>query len=74
MSSLSVLMTPSTTFTQNGSMTNATFNFLLDTLMHEIEMHPHRDELIQLIREQQETTIATPFEIDTDKSSLSVIR
>jgi hypothetical protein len=22
--------------------------------MHEIEMHPHRDELIQLIREQQE--------------------
>jgi hypothetical protein len=26
----------------------------LDTLMHEIEMHPHRDELIQLIREQQE--------------------
>ena len=36
------------------SMTNATFNFLLDTLMHEIEMHPHRDELIQLIREQQE--------------------
>ena len=47
-------MMPSTTFTPNSSMTNATFNFLLDTLMHEIEMHPHRDELIQLIREQQE--------------------
>lgn len=33
-------------------MSKATFNFLLDTLMHEIEMHPHREELIKLLREQ----------------------
>ena len=33
-------------------MTEATFNFRLDTLMHEIEMHEHRDELIELLREQ----------------------
>ena len=33
-------------------MSKATFNFLLDTLLHEIEMHEHRDELIKLLREQ----------------------
>lgn len=33
-------------------MSEATFNFKLDTLMHEIEMHEHREELIQLLREQ----------------------
>lgn len=33
-------------------MSEATFNFRLDTLMHEIEMHPYREELIELIREQ----------------------
>ena len=33
-------------------MNQATWNFRLDTLMHEIENHPHKDELIQLIREQ----------------------
>ena len=33
-------------------MSKATFNFLLDTLLHEIEMHEHKDELIQLMREQ----------------------
>ena len=33
-------------------MNQATWNFRLDTLMHEIEMHEHKDELIQLIREQ----------------------
>ena len=32
--------------------TDATFNFRLDTLMHEIEMHEHRDELIKLLRDQ----------------------
>ena len=30
----------------------ATFNFRLDTLMHEIEMHQNREELIKLLREQ----------------------
>ena len=33
-------------------MSKATFNFLLDTLMHEIDMHEHREELIELLREQ----------------------
>ena len=31
-----------------------TFNFLLDTLMHEIEMHEHKDELVALLHEQQQ--------------------
>ena len=35
-------------------MTDATFNFRLDTLLHEIDMHEHRDELIALLREQVE--------------------
>lgn len=35
-------------------MSKSTFNFLLDTLMHEIEDHPHREELILLLREQVE--------------------
>ena len=35
-------------------MNQATWNFRLDTLMHEIEMHEHKDELIQLLREQVE--------------------
>ena len=33
-------------------MSEATFNFRLDTLMHEIEMHENREELIKLLREQ----------------------
>lgn len=32
--------------------TTATFNFRLDTLLHEIEMHEHREEVIQLLHEQ----------------------
>lgn len=32
--------------------TEATFNFRLDTLMHEIEMHEHREELIRILHEQ----------------------
>ena len=35
-------------------MNQTTWNFRLDTLMHEIEMHPYKDELIQLLREQIE--------------------
>ena len=31
---------------------DATFNFRLDTLLHEIEMHEHREEVIELLREQ----------------------
>lgn len=33
-------------------MTDATFNFRLDTLLHEIEMHDNREELIALLHEQ----------------------
>lgn len=33
-------------------MSKATFNFLLDTLLHEIELHPNKEELIELLREQ----------------------
>lgn len=33
-------------------MSQATWNFRLDTLMHEIEMHDHKDELIVLLQEQ----------------------
>lgn len=36
------------------TMSKATFNFLLDTLLHEIELHPNKDELIELLHEQQE--------------------
>ena len=33
-------------------MNQTTWNFRLDTLLHEIEMHKDRDELIQLLCEQ----------------------
>jgi hypothetical protein len=33
-------------------MSKATWNFRLDTLIEEINMHPHREELIKLLREQ----------------------
>lgn len=33
-------------------MTEATYNYLLDTLIEEVKMHPHRDELLQLVVEQ----------------------
>jgi len=33
-------------------MSEATFNFRLQTLLDEIEMHEHREELIMLIAEQ----------------------
>ena len=33
-------------------MSRATFNFRLDTLMHEIEMHEHKEELVLLLAEQ----------------------
>lgn len=33
-------------------MSEATFNFRLQTLLDEIEMHPHREELISLLAEQ----------------------
>jgi hypothetical protein len=33
-------------------MTEATFNFRLDTLIEEINMHPYREELLQLMVQQ----------------------
>jgi hypothetical protein len=33
-------------------MSNATFNFRLDTLIEEIKMHPNMQELISLMGEQ----------------------
>ena len=33
-------------------MKKATFNFRLQTLLDEIEMHEHREELIELMQEQ----------------------
>ena len=36
------------------TLTTATFNFRLDTLLHEIEMHDNREELIALLRDQVE--------------------
>jgi hypothetical protein len=33
-------------------MTEATYNFLLDTLIIEINDHPYREELLQLMQEQ----------------------
>ena len=42
----------STMHTQTSSMNQTTFNFRLVTLLDEIEMHEHKDELIKLITEQ----------------------
>lgn len=47
-------MSHSITSDHGQLMTTGTFNFLLDTLMHEIEMHEHRDELVTLLHEQQQ--------------------
>jgi hypothetical protein len=33
-------------------MSEATFNFLVDTLVEEVRMHPYYDELLQLIELQ----------------------
>lgn len=35
-------------------MTEATYNFLLDTLIEEVNMHPYREELLNLIADQLE--------------------
>ncbi len=33
-------------------MSEATFNFRLQTLLDEIEMHPHREEIVSLLAQQ----------------------
>jgi len=45
-------MMQSITHTHTSSMNQTTFNFLLTTLLDEIEMHEHKDELLQLMAEQ----------------------
>ena len=55
-------MIQSTTFTlQTSTMTDATFNFRLDTLIEEINMHPHKDEVIQLLHEQVMDDMQTQY-------------
>ncbi len=44
------------------TMTEATFNFRLDTLIDEIDMHPHKDEIIQLMYEQALDDLTTMYE------------
>jgi hypothetical protein len=42
-------------------MTEATYNFRLDTLIHEIELHPHREELLDLMVEQVFDEMSTQY-------------
>jgi hypothetical protein len=41
-----------TTLPLKKLMSEATFNFLVDTLVEEVRMHPYYDELLQLIELQ----------------------
>lgn len=43
-------------------MNDATFNFRLDTLIEEINMHPYKDEIIQLMHEQVIDDLTTTYE------------
>lgn len=45
-------------------MNDATFNFRLDTLIDEIDMHPHKDEIIQLMHEQVIDDLTTEYLTD----------
>jgi hypothetical protein len=45
-----------------STMTEATYNFRLDTLIHEIDMHPHKDELLYLMMEQAFDELTTNYE------------
>jgi len=42
-------------------MTEATYNYRLDTLIHEIELHPHREELLDLMVEQVFDEMSTQY-------------
>lgn len=43
-------------------MNDTTFNFRLDTLIDEIDMHPCKDEIIQLMHEQVIDDLTTKYE------------
>ncbi len=45
-------MKHSTDLQETTKMTRGTFNFLVDTLIHELEMHPHRKEIITIMQQQ----------------------
>jgi len=60
MSSLYVLTTHYTML--DLTMNDTTFQFRLDTLIDEIDMHPHKDEIIQLIHEQVIDDLTTKYE------------
>jgi hypothetical protein len=45
-------------------MNDATFNFRLDTLIDEIDMHPYKDEIIQLMHEQVIDDLTTEYLTD----------
>ena len=45
-------------------MNDATFNFRLDTLIDEINMHPYKDEIIQLLHEQVIDDLTTEYLTD----------
>jgi hypothetical protein len=47
--------------TTPSKMTEATYNFRLDTLIHEIELHPHREELLDLMVEQVFDEMSTQY-------------
>ena len=40
-------------------MSEATFNFRLQTLLDEIEMHEHREEIVDLLRQQVKDDTST---------------
>ena len=46
------------------TMNDATFNFRLDTLIDEINMHPYKDEIIQLMHEQVIDDLTTEYLTD----------
>ncbi len=45
-------MKHSTDLQETTKMTRGTFNFLVDTLIHELEMHPHCKEIITIMQQQ----------------------
>ena len=51
-----------TTLDHTKIMTEATYNFRLDTLIHEIELHPHREELLDLMSAQVLDDMSTNYE------------
>lgn len=45
----------------NLTMTDSTFEFLVESLIEEINSHPHKDELIELMFDQAFDEMTTPY-------------